>query len=195
MLRQRIVPLLVATLLTGCATVLHRTSEPDARLDAGLLALAEKDYPVAFDNLVWVVTNHPDEPAGRRALQALVALDLDPRNPQRRINVGAQLAARFLRRDDVSAWERPLIETVYLLAVELGAAEERAAQAEANANAAEAKVRRKGSVPTYSGQTVTARIGAVTDERDRLKRRVGQLEKELAEKDAELQRIRKAIKP
>lgn len=195
MLRQRIAPLLVASLLTGCATLLHRMSEPEARLDAGLTALAARDYPTAFDHLVWVVTNHPDEKAGQRALKALVALDLDPRNPGRRLNVGAQLAARYLRLDELAPWDRPMMETVYLLAIELGGAEERAAQAEADASAAEARARRKGAVPTYSGQTVTARISAISEERDRLRRRVGQLERELADKESELQRIRKAIKP
>ena len=66
---------------------------------------------------------------------------------------------------------------------------ERVEKAEREAERAAARL------PALPGPTVSARIRSVEQERDRLARRVDTLEKQLAEKDQELQRIKKTIRP
>ncbi|HEX7051552.1 MAG TPA: hypothetical protein VF188_15200 [Longimicrobiales bacterium] len=129
---------LLTVLLTGCALVYgSRQPDPEERLARGLAALDREDYRSAFDDLVWVYTHFPDEPEGRRALLALAAAELDPRNPSRRLGVGSDLVADYLRTPGTPSWTHPVAETVYLLALELGAAETRVAEAEMEREEAE----------------------------------------------------------
>ena len=60
---------------------------------------------------------------GQRAVLALAAASLDPRNPNRRIDMGATYAARYLNDNTKAAWTEPVGETLYLMALELGATE------------------------------------------------------------------------
>lgn len=126
----------------GCASLQHAPGpSPEERLEQGLAALERGDYRAAHEPLSWVYTHYADEPIGRQALLALVAAELDPRNPSRRLGVGADLAARYLRLPGAEPWTVPLVETVYLLAMELGAAEERVAVAEESEEAAREEAR------------------------------------------------------
>ena len=70
-----------------------------------------------------------------------------------------------------------------------GDAEDRVEKAEA------AQANRPRELPKLPGPTVTARIKTVEQDRDRLAKRVTALEAQLADKDRELERIRKTIRP
>ena len=176
--------------MVGCATVssVWRADE-EQRFAAGMRALANADYAVAHRELAWVAEHFAHKSVGQRALLVLASMEMDPRNPSRRTDVGADLAATFLRLPDRDDWVDPVAQTMYLLGLELGAAEERAQRAE---RAAESQQR---ELPHLPGPTVTARIRAVEQERDRLAARVTTLEEEKATLERELERIRKTIKP
>lgn len=187
-----------ALLAAACATFNpFFETRGESRFERGMQALERGDYPQASQDLGWVATNHADEPIGRQALLAVSALEMDPRNPKRRLALGADLTQAYLLNRGSEEWTLPVARTLHLLALELGAAEERVAAAEAEKQRAEARA----SSLTLPGPTVPARMKAIQDERDRLQRRVNQLEqqlqtteKNLAEKDRELERIRKTIK-
>lgn len=176
----------VACLGVGCSTFASvRSAKAEDRFTAGVRALARGDFAAARSDLTWVVQNYGHEKEGQRALLVLAALETDPRNPNRRIDAGAELAASYLRLEKQDEWLQPIAQTVYLVALELGVAGQRVEEA----------VQRERELPKLPGLTVSARIKTVEQERDRLARRVASLEAQLAEKDRELQRIQKTIKP
>jgi hypothetical protein len=176
-------------LLAGCATLKAPfESESERRLDRGLQALERGDFRAAHEALSWVAQHDADDSHGQRAMLALVALEMDPRNPSRRIAVGADVAANYLRLD-TPEWTKPLAQAFYLLGLELGAAEDRVERAEREAERAAARL------PALPGPSVVARIRTIEQERERLARRVEALEKQLLEKEQELERIKKTIRP
>lgn len=173
-------------LLMGCATLTAPLeSRAEKRFDQGLEALAGGDYRLAHERLSWVVRHYGHEKYGHRAILTLAAMEMDPRNPTRRVPIGTDLAATYLRLPDKASWTRPVAQTLYLLGLELGAVEERVERAEREAS----------RLPALPGPSVSARIKTIEQERDRLARRIDVLEKQLSEKDQELQRIRKTIRP
>jgi hypothetical protein len=211
-----IVVLLAITGSSGCAA-LRGSQQPDpaAEVEAGLALLAAGDFAAAGERLYPVYRAHWERPIGQRALLALMAAEIDPRNPDRRLWSTADMASRYLQIENVSEWTVPVAQSFYLLAVELGAAEERVARAEAERDEAEAAAARQRAAaqrsspapapasraPEFTGQTVPARLGAVQAERDELRRRVQQLEgqvtqrdRQLREREQELERIRRTIR-
>jgi hypothetical protein len=176
-------------LLIGCATltsVLHSSEE--GRFNAGVNALANGDFTKAHAEFSWIAQHYADKSIGQRALLILAAMELDPRNPARRVNVGADLAASFLRLPEREAWVDPVAQTLYLLGLELGTAQqERAAEQRE-------QERKSRDLPKLPGPTVTAKLESAEKERDDLAKRVAALEQQLAEKERELERIRKTIK-
>src|SRR5688500_668899 len=81
-------------LLMGCATLgSSLESRGETRFDEGVEALARGDYRLAHERLSWVAQRYGHEGVGQRALLTLASLEIDPRNPNRRINVGTDLAA------------------------------------------------------------------------------------------------------
>lgn len=176
----------VACFSVSCGTFTSVWSaNGEDRFTAGVRALARGDFAAARNDLTWVAQNYGLNKEGQRALLVLASLEMDPRNPARRIDAGAELAASYLRLEDTDEWLEPVAQTLYLVGLELGVAEQRVE---------EAALRERG-LPTLPGPTVPARIRSVEQERDRLARRVTSLEAQLAEKDRELQRIQKTIKP
>lgn len=172
----------VAFLLAGCATARSVWQSPDDdRFNAGVRSLANGDFAEAHAHLRWVAERFANQESGRRAVLILSALELDPRNPQRRPEIGSDLAATYLRLDHREDWLAGVAQTLYLVGLELGGVEQRIERAEA--------------LPKLPGPTVTARMKSLEQERDRLTRRVNALETELAEKTRELERIRKTVKP
>lgn len=116
---------LVAPLLAGCATAPTTDSglEPSEHLSTGLVALEEADYNIAYDNLLEVRSVCGDSPLGQQALLVLAAAELDPRNPQRQIELAAEFAAHYLGLPNRAAWAQPLAESLYLLSMEIGASD------------------------------------------------------------------------
>ena len=180
----------IAGLLVGCATVkAPLESSEEKRFEDALAALARGDYRSAHEGFSWVAQNDRDDDHGRRALLILAALELDPRNPERRIGSGTDVAASYLALADRPAWTNPLAQTLYLLGLELGAAEERVEKAEREAERAASRL------PSLPGPSVSARIRTIEQERERLSKRVESLEKQLSDKEQELERIKKTIRP
>jgi len=211
---RRIFLLAALAASAGCAALASadRAPEPEAQLAAGLAALEHGEYSRARSHLGWVYSNHWDEPAGRQALLALIAADLDPRNPDRRLANAAELAARLVTGDEAPAWTSPLGESLYLIALELGAHDPPATADSLGADSipldtlallvdAAPLDPRLARLPTLDGLSLPARLAAVRTERDSLAARIGALESALAErekaireKDEELERIRKIIR-
>ncbi len=167
---------------------------PEERLQLGVTALANRDLAGAMGHLQWVSANQWNKSIGRRAQLVAAAAELDPRNPERRLWAGADMAAKLLSPPLLEPWMEPVAETLYLLSLELGANEERIARAEAERNSAQA-------LPQLPGPSFVVQVQTLREERDILRRRVQTLEqsiaakdKELKEKEQELERIRKTLK-
>jgi len=205
----------LTAVVAGCATLrVGERRDADGRLDRGLAALAANDFATAKPLLEGVYLEHWQEPVGQRALLALAAAELDSRNVQRRLWVGAELAGRYLSLDHAPAWSIPAAETLYLLALELGAREEELARAEETRQAAEAEradalqalsTTQRPELPRSERESVPAMIRRMTAEHARekteLQKRVSTLEERLAAreqelKDAqeELERIRRTLR-
>lgn len=188
----RLVGGLLAVGVSGCSLI--ATPNAEQRLEAGLAALQRGDRGIAHEQIQPVSTEHWGEPVGHRATLVLAAAELDPRNPTRRLWVGADMSARILSHHATPPWMEPIAETLYLLSLELGANEEQLARTEAQRDSAQALPRLPG--PSFMVQLETAR-----GERDRARRRAAALEatlaakeKELKDKEQELERIKKTLK-
>jgi hypothetical protein len=211
--------------VAGCATVgAGRLLTPEDLLDRGLEALARGDYASASQDLAWAHAYCPGVDTGERALLAMLALELDPRNPARRTGAAASRAAARIERGD-PGWALPVTEALYLLALELGDADVAqgipggphpgppAMDAVAvHASCPPARGAPAGApapLPELPVPTVAARVARVERERDELGGRIGTLEAELAEAqrllqlreaelavlEQELARIRRTLRP
>jgi hypothetical protein len=195
----------------GCASprAVERP-DPAADLERGLVALERGDYEVARTVLRSVAMHHGLLPVGQRAHLALVALEIDPRNEERSLRATADLAAHYLGLPEAAAWTQPLAEAFYLLALELGAAEEAAAEQE-DVDPEEAVPPAREEVedaepedrplPELPRPTVPARLGELAAERDELQRQLTELQQQLAQRERqlrdseqELERIRRTIR-
>lgn len=203
MRRAALLLTLMTASLTGCAA-LSFARQPDAReqLNQGVAALEAEDYAGARALLEPLYRERWQDRIGQQAMLALIAADLDNRNPNRRLWAAAEMAARLLSIPELEPWLIPVGESYYLLALELGAQEERLARADAARAAAEAEVAAvERELPASAVESVTARINRITRERESLLRRVGQLEqeaeartKELNDTKQELERVKQTIR-
>jgi hypothetical protein len=184
----------------GCAAAApDRQTDPRAQLREGVAAIEAQEYLRARGLLEPLFYDRPTELVGQHALLLLVAAELDHRNPDRRLWAAADMAGRLLDLDAADPWLVPLAETYYLLAMELGAAEQRIALAETAREAAEQASDR---LPQSTRESVPARIGRITAERDQARRRAEQLEQQLSARDRELretqqelERVKRTIRP
>jgi chromosome segregation ATPase len=127
---------------------------------------------------------------------------MENRNPQRRLWAAAEMSARLLSIPEVPTCMVPLAESYYLLAIELGAQEERVARADAARAAAEAEFAAAvRELPSSTLESVPARISRITTERETLRKRVSDLEQQLATRDKdlrdtkqELERVKQTIR-
>jgi hypothetical protein len=206
-------PLLVAVGaagVTGCAAItVARGVDLRDQLAQGAAALEAQDYTGARDLLEPLYYNYWREPVGQQAMVMLIAAELDGRNPNRRLWAAADMSARLLNISEMEPWVVPVVESYYLLAVELGATEERVALADAaRTDAEERAVRAERAagpprpLPTANRETVPAQLRRLNQSREELRRQVEQLQQEIAERDRELreirqelERVRKTIKP
>jgi hypothetical protein len=179
--------------------------DPYAQLEAGVRVLDARDYPRARSLLEPLYRERWSERVGQRAMLSLISIDLDSRNPDRSLWAAAEGSARLLNVPDLEPWIVPVAETYYLLAIELGAQEERLAEAGQAVAEAEARAERAESgrtLPRPARETVPMRINRLESERTALQRRVAQLEEQLGESSValretrqELERIKRTIKP
>jgi hypothetical protein len=116
---------LLALLFVGGCTMLQQAHSPELdaerRLQRGLSALDAGLYTEAFDDLAWVYTRCAGFTASHQALAALAGLELDPRNPVGRPEVGMGLLADLILGPATPPHLLPLVETTYLLGLGLGA--------------------------------------------------------------------------
>jgi hypothetical protein len=204
-MRRAALLLVLCAAVAGCATLMARGPDPHSQLVDGVLALDAQDYARGFALLEPLYQERWAEPVGQRAMLALIAVDLDARNPDRSLWSAADRAARLLNVPDLEPWIVPVAETYYLLAMELGAHEERMAAADSARLAAEARADRAESsrtLPQSAAESVPSRISRLEEERGALQQRVAQLEEQLAttaaqlrETTQELERIKRTIKP
>ncbi len=112
---------IILVAVAGCATHPGPEAEPDTvrtRYDAAVRALTEgRD---ATDDLAWVAARCDGTLLGSDAAILLAATYLDPRRPDRPLEDAAAVAGHLLRRD-LPGDRRPVATTLYLLALELGA--------------------------------------------------------------------------
>jgi hypothetical protein len=197
MVRAMLLLVVSTAAMAGCAalTGLRGGEDPRALLHDGVAAVEAQEFLRARGLLEPLVRERPHEPIGQQAALVLIAAELDARNPQRRLWAAADQAGRLLS-SPLEPWLVPVAESYYLLALELGAAEERVAQAEART----AQLERE--LPALTRETVPAREDRLTSERDQARRQAEQLQQQLATRDRELretrqelERIRRTIRP
>jgi outer membrane protein assembly factor BamD (BamD/ComL family) len=188
---------LLALALSACASIGSMLKNGEDHYEAGLRAFKAGDYAGASEHLSLVAGDAPEDKKGRQALLMLAALEMDTRNPNRRLALGSDHAGSFLKLKGTEPWMSSIAQTLYLMSVELGAAEERAAQAEADKQQAEGILQ---ALPK-DFQSWPSRLRASEEKTDRLAKKVEQLEaqvadrdKKLIEKDKELERIKKTLK-
>jgi TolA-binding protein len=222
--------LLMAALAAPLSCAVMRRSEPvpagpEVRLEQALVTLDRGDYGAAAAQLERLYQTYPEGTVGKQALLSLAASRLDPRNPARDLPSGAALLAQYLGLADTTSVSEEPAEVLYLLALELGAAEQRADHVEAAADSVRAVARevlldsvrartlvlagRTRALPQLPGAPVTARIRDLEMTRDSLNARVRRLQAQVSERDRqiadkdkqledtqqELARIRRILKP
>lgn len=191
-----LVVVLVSVWLAGCATLLHGGPSPERVAERGLAALERHEYDSARADLEWVSTNFPDRPAGRHALLALAAAELDPANPDRRPDVGADLLAHFRAMEDNPSWTMPVANTLRGLLLELGDTEERAIAAEEAVSRALRSARgaeeRADSAAREASQA-EARRAALGGRVSALERELAITRQQLAQARDEVRRMRRAL--
>jgi hypothetical protein len=181
--------LLIAICLAGCAAVLQAGPDPDRIAERGLAALERGDYEAARADLEWVSTYHPDRPAGRYALLALAAAELDPANPEGRPEVGAERLARFRATEGNPRWTVPVANSLRGVVLALSDAEERARVAEAAAARAERTARQAEE----RARGAAREASEARSQRTTLGNRVGELERELAQSRRQLAQMRDEV--
>lgn len=117
--------------LPACTTAGAFDGGDDAARDAsardrafaeGLSALDRADFDLATHQLATVAAICPTDRPGRRAMLLLASAELDPRNPDRRPDVAADLAAfQIARPDREEPWTTPLAREIYTVALDYGA--------------------------------------------------------------------------
>jgi hypothetical protein len=195
----------VTAALAGCA-ILRGPDGPSAEseLARGIAALRSQNFVGARDILEPVYRAHYMDKAGQQALLMLTIADLDPRNQTRRLYAASDYASSLLNAKDTPQWEVGVAETLYLLSQELGGHEEELDRAEAAKQQAQqtaAALQRQITPPRYQGESWPAQLRKMRDDRDALAKKVEQLQatvksrdKDLAEANAELERIKKTLK-
>ncbi|HEX2168080.1 MAG TPA: hypothetical protein VHG09_12680 [Longimicrobiales bacterium] len=181
--------------LTGCAALsMSREPDPREQLNQGVAALEAQQYSAAQALLEPLYREHWQERVGQQAMLALIAADLDNRNPDRRLWAAAEMAARLLSIPELEPWLIPVGESYYLLALELGAQEERLARADAARAAAEAEVAAvERELPASGVESVVVRINRITTERDGLRSRVSELEQQVQARTTELEATKQEL--
>lgn len=214
---------LLALALASCTQAV-RAPRPQNAADhyhTAVRSLERGAFHDAVQGLTWVADRCDNHDLGVRAGILLAAASLDPRNPDRDLTTAAAAASAVLRHG-ARADERPLASSFYLLARELGAGyvpatempddthstpsiQDEAPGGPVTGCGASRSLQNDtadATLPVFSGEPVPARLRALRLERgrmdataDSLRHRLLAVEVQLAEKDRELERIRRTLKP
>jgi hypothetical protein len=124
-LRRTAAIVLPALLVSACAKfgwVPAPTSSPPNESFTQALRLVESgSFPEADRLLRQVASTCESGEDGKRALMLLAAISLDPRNRSANPDSAALMSARYLFLPDIAASERLAAQSVYALALDLGA--------------------------------------------------------------------------
>lgn len=108
---------------TDKAVVRDEGPQHGHRIEAAVEAMRDGDYEVAHLALLELSSACPaTSELGYRALLLSASADLDPRNPEGQMDRGVGSIATALAANRVPAWAEPVAETLYLLALNMGAA-------------------------------------------------------------------------
>lgn len=159
-------------------------SAGDALADA-IAAHERGDSRGAAARLERLGTGTAGAPIDRRALLTAAAIELDPRNPERRPQRAARYADAARLAPATDAWTESIAETLYLLALELGA---------------EPPI--GDGRPTLPGRSLAERLDRAEQLRDSLRLRNDTLEHaldaarmQIAAQASEIDRLRKLLEP
>lgn len=224
MISPRHAAALALTALVACTPANHGPEPVNAapRFDTAIQALDDGDYAAALSGLDWVADRCAGHALGDEAGILLAAAALDPRNPDRDPGRGADAAAGLLHSGMIRR-QQPVVASLYLLARELGAGYVPVTESRGEAVPTPAAMESVAGVPAVTGcgaprslqntaadttlpmlpiEPVPARLRALRLEQgrlsavaDSLRRRVSIVEAELLEKENELERIRRTLKP
>lgn len=178
--------LVMALVLSACASLMGGGPSPERVAERGLAALERGEYAVAIADLEWVATHFRDRRAGRHALLTWAAAELDPANPERRPEAGAELLAEFRALEDNPPWLGPVANTLRGVVLELRDTEERASIAERSALRAE-------RAASEAAERARGAAREATQAESRLGNRVSQLERELAQSREQLAGMRSEV--
>jgi len=178
-------------------------------LSGGVRALEEGEYEQASESLWRLASWCESGSYGRRALLVLAATTLDPRNPGSDPDEAARLAARYLQLPRVLPEERIVAESLYLMALARGGSPPgEGAAGSGDGDEREPALRFSDCDAPGGGATVAGAeplpelpitpapvlIRRARGERDALRARVGELEGEIDDLQAELDRIRSILR-
>jgi hypothetical protein len=182
---------LVIACLAGCAALFEMGAgpHPDRIAERGLAALERGDFEEGIADLEWVSAHFPERASGRYALLALAAAELDPANPQRRADVGAELLASFRALDEKPLWTVPVANSLRGLVLELRDTQERARVAERAAARAERSAREAAE----RARAAARQASQAESRQASLGSRVADLERELAHSRQQLARTREEV--
>ena len=188
-MKRTLIPALFVA--TACATF-GSGPDVDDRYERGLQALLASDYTAAVREFDWVGRLRPGTSIGQQALLLGTTAAIDPRNPGRDYAAAGLFAMRL--RDAGATWTAPIGESLRLIATELASSATRIADAESARDQAFA-------IATGQRAHLEAQLEAIAAERDTLVRKTATLEQTLAERDKqvkdkeqELERIRKIVR-
>jgi hypothetical protein len=150
--------------------------------DRAQLALERGNHAGAIAELLLAAGRCPSGAGEREALLTAAALALDPSNALRQVDLAASLSARYLATAQRGDAGRPLAQSLYLLALELGG--ERVTSAGCGG----------GDSVLAALPRVSAPAGGASSNAPELDR-IKILERELARLRDELVRIRKTLEP
>lgn len=191
----RIFLLLIAVLLTGCATLGiggKTESEHEELWKQSHLALYGGNFARAESGFSELARRFPETGEGQEALFFLAVVSLDPRNPQWDPAPAREQLQRYLARDSSSvrlSYPRPEARTLLELTEQLVLPP----QERAGGLASETRVVR---VPGPERVVVPAtQSRALTAEVERLRREVAERDETIRRQREELNRIRNALTP
>lgn len=125
MSRSRLPVILLAVALTGgCAGALGRGAgggQAEERFRAASAAAERGDFGRASRQLRSLAARCESGDRGREAVLLLAAVEIDPRNPSPSPATAAHLAARYLQVPQAPGASLAVAETLYLMALDLGA--------------------------------------------------------------------------
>ena len=179
-------------------------AEAPGKLELAVAALDERNYDAAHARLLEVVDLCGSAPLGQQALLLMAVAELDPRNPDPRRDLAAESTALLWEETHGRGWAHTLTESLYMIALRLGA--RNAGPTDAEAAELEWRVRAAPAGPlarSYCGPAWPTRLPSPTASapEDGLPSlngspypaQVAELRRHVRELEEELERIRRIV--